>query len=83
MAGAGMSPAVEIEAACEDRMFIVFGPQVIAEESGPRVLTPEAMDGTGLWGERGFRENSQIRAKRPPEPCRRGAAGRPTGSVSG
>lgn len=43
-----MSPAVEIKAACEDRMFIAFGPQVIAEESGPRVLTPGAMDVTGL-----------------------------------
>ena len=35
------------KAAYEDRMFIVFGPQVIVEESGPRVLTPEAMDVIG------------------------------------
>ena len=41
---AGMSLAVEIKAAHEDRMFIVFGPQVIVEESGPRILTPKAMD---------------------------------------
>ena len=48
MAGAGMSPAVEIKTAREDRMFIVFGRQVIAEESGPRLLTPGAMDVSGL-----------------------------------
>ena len=48
MAETGMSLAVEIKAAYEDRMFIVFGPQVIVEESGPRVLTPEAMDVIGL-----------------------------------
>ena len=35
-------------AAHGDRMFIVFGPQVIAEESGPRILTPGAMDVIGL-----------------------------------
>ena len=41
---AGMALAVEVKAAHEDRMFIVFGPQVIVEESGPRILTPDAMD---------------------------------------
>ncbi|MCE2452094.1 MAG: hypothetical protein J4F48_04515, partial [Nitrospinae bacterium] len=41
---AGMCLAVEIKAAHEDRIFMVFGPQVIVEESGPRILTPEAMD---------------------------------------
>ena len=41
---AGMCLAVEIKAAHEDRIFMVFGPQVIVEEGGPRVLTPEAMD---------------------------------------
>ncbi len=39
-----MSLAVEVKAAYEDRMFIVFGPQVIVEENGPRILTPDAMD---------------------------------------
>ena len=39
-----MALAVEVKAAHEDRMFIVFGPQVIVEESGPRILTPDAMD---------------------------------------
>ena len=39
-----MCLAVEIKAAHEDRIFMVFGPQVIVEEGGPRVLTPEAMD---------------------------------------
>ena len=39
---------MEVKAAHGDRMFIVFGPQVIAEESGPRIPAPGAMDVTGL-----------------------------------
>ncbi len=41
---AGMSLAIEVKAAHEDRIFMEFGPQVIVEENGPRVLTPDAMD---------------------------------------
>ena len=41
---AGMALAVEVKAAHEDRIFMVFGPQVIVEEGGPRVLNPDAMD---------------------------------------
>lgn len=40
----GMSLAIEVKAAHEDRIFMEFGPQVIVEESGPRILTPDAMD---------------------------------------
>ncbi len=39
-----MSLAIEVKAVHEDRIFFEVGPQVIVEESGPRVLTPEAMD---------------------------------------
>ena len=41
---AGMTLAVEVKAAHEDRMFLVFGPQVVVEASGPRILNPAAMD---------------------------------------
>lgn len=41
---AGMSLAVEVKAVTEDRLFLEFGPQVIVEENGPRILTPDAMD---------------------------------------
>jgi Xaa-Pro aminopeptidase len=41
---AGMSLAIEVKAVHEDRIFIEFGPQIIVEEDGPRILTPEAMD---------------------------------------
>jgi Xaa-Pro aminopeptidase len=41
---AGMSLAIEVKAVHEDRIFLEFGPQIIVEESGPRVLTPTAMD---------------------------------------
>lgn len=45
--GARMTfPHRSVKAAHEDRTFIVFGPQVIVEESGPRILTPDAMDVT-------------------------------------
>ena len=40
--------AVEVKAAHGDRTFIVFGPQVIVEESGRRIPTPGAMDVFGL-----------------------------------
>lgn len=46
--GRGGHVAVEVKAAHEEGLFIVFGPQVIAEESGPRVLTPDAMGVIGL-----------------------------------
>lgn len=39
---------MEVKAAHEEGMFIVFGPQVIAEEGGPRILTPDAMGVIGL-----------------------------------
>ena len=39
---------MEVKAAHEEGMFIVSGPRVIVEESGPRILTPEAMDLIGL-----------------------------------
>ncbi len=41
---AGMSLAIEVKAVHEDRIFMEFGPQIIVEEDGPRVLTPDAMD---------------------------------------
>ncbi len=41
---AGMTLAVEVKAAHADRMSLAFGPQVIVEEGGPRVLNPDAMD---------------------------------------
>ena len=40
----GMAVAVEVKAAKDDRIFVEFGPQIIVEEDGPRVLTPDAMD---------------------------------------
>jgi Xaa-Pro aminopeptidase len=40
----GMSLAIEVKAVHEDRIFIEFGPQIIVEADGPRVLTPDAMD---------------------------------------
>jgi Xaa-Pro aminopeptidase len=41
---AGMSLAIEVKAVHEDRIFLEFGPQIIVEADGPRVLTPDAMD---------------------------------------
>ena len=41
---AGMSLAIEVKAVHEDRIFIEFGPQIIVEEDGPRILTPDALD---------------------------------------
>jgi Xaa-Pro aminopeptidase len=41
---AGMALAVEVKAVTDDRLFLEFGPQVIVEENGPRILTPDAMD---------------------------------------
>ena len=41
---AGMAVAVEVKAAKDDRIYVEFGPQVVVEEDGPRVLTPDAMD---------------------------------------
>ncbi|MDE0058276.1 MAG: M24 family metallopeptidase [Defluviicoccus sp.] len=40
----GMAVAVEVKAAKDDRIYVEFGPQVVIEEGGPRVLTPDAMD---------------------------------------
>ncbi len=40
----GMSVALEIKVAKEDRMFLEFGPHVVVGKDGPRVLTPGAMD---------------------------------------
>lgn len=40
----GLAVALEIKAAKDDRIFLEFGPQVIVERGGPRVLTPDAMD---------------------------------------
>ena len=41
---AGMSLAIEVKAVHEDRIFLEFGPQIIVEADGPRILTPDAMD---------------------------------------
>ncbi len=41
---AGMTLAIEVKAVHEDRIFFEVGPQVVIEEDGPRVLTPDAMD---------------------------------------
>lgn len=40
----GMAVALEVKAAKDDRIFLEFGPQVIVEKTGPRILTPDAMD---------------------------------------
>ena len=40
----GMSLALEVKAALEDRIAICFGPQIIVEKDGPRILNPDAMD---------------------------------------
>ena len=40
----GMSLALEVKATHEDRIVICFGPQVIVEQDGPRILNPDAMD---------------------------------------
>lgn len=40
----GMCIALEVKAAKDDEMFLEFGPQVIIERNGPRVLTPDALD---------------------------------------
>lgn len=40
----GMCVALEIKAAKDDEIFLEFGPQVVIEKSGPRVLTPNALD---------------------------------------
>ncbi len=40
----GMALAVEVKAVTDDRLFLEFGPQVIIEENGPRILNPDAMD---------------------------------------
>lgn len=40
----GMAVALEVKAAKDDQIFLEFGPQVIVEKDGPRVLTPDAMD---------------------------------------
>ena len=39
-----MSLALEVKAALEDRIAICFGPQIIVEKDGPRILNPDAMD---------------------------------------
>ncbi|MFP6870216.1 MAG: M24 family metallopeptidase [Nitrospinota bacterium] len=41
---AGMVLAIEVKAVHEDRIFFEVGPQVVVEEAGPRVQTPDAMD---------------------------------------
>ena len=41
---AGMAVAVEVKAAKDDRIYVEFGPQVVIEEDGPHILTPDAMD---------------------------------------
>jgi Xaa-Pro aminopeptidase len=40
----GMVLAIEVKAVKENRLFVEFGPLVVTEKSGPRVLTPEALD---------------------------------------
>lgn len=40
----GMCIALEVKAAKDDEMFLEFGPQVIIEKHGPRILTPDALD---------------------------------------
>lgn len=40
----GMCVALEVKAAKDDEIFLEFGPQVIVEKDGPRILTPAAMD---------------------------------------
>ncbi len=40
----GLTLALEVKAAMDDRIFLEFGPQVIVTEHGPRVLNPEALD---------------------------------------
>ncbi len=55
-----MPLTVAVKAAHGDRMFIVFGPQVVAEESGPRILTPDAMDVTGLQRDSGNLRRGEV-----------------------
>jgi Xaa-Pro aminopeptidase len=40
----GMVLAIETKAVKENRLFLEFGPLVVTEKNGPRVLTPEALD---------------------------------------
>jgi Xaa-Pro aminopeptidase len=40
----GMAVAIEVKAAKDDRIYVEFGPQIVVEDTGPRVLTPDAMD---------------------------------------
>ena len=40
----GMAVAVEVKAAKDDRIYVEFGPQVVIDADGPRILTPDAMD---------------------------------------
>ncbi|MGE3931937.1 MAG: M24 family metallopeptidase [Rhodospirillaceae bacterium] len=40
----GLAVAIEVKAALDDRIYVEFGPQIIVEKDGPRVLTPMAMD---------------------------------------
>jgi Xaa-Pro aminopeptidase len=40
----GMVLAVEVKAVHEDRIFFEVGPQIVVEDDGPRVQTPDAMD---------------------------------------
>jgi Xaa-Pro aminopeptidase len=40
----GLVLALEAKATIEDRLFVEFGPQVVVEAAGPRILTPDAMD---------------------------------------
>jgi len=40
----GMVLAIETKAVKENRLFLEFGPLVVTEKNGPRILTPEALD---------------------------------------
>jgi Xaa-Pro aminopeptidase len=40
----GMAVALECKVAKDDSIFLEFGPQIVIEKNGPRVLTPAAMD---------------------------------------
>jgi len=40
----GMVLAIEVKAVQDNRLFLEFGPLVLTEKNGPRVLTPDALD---------------------------------------
>ena len=40
----GMALAIEVTACKDDRIYMEFGPQIIVDDKGARVLTPDACD---------------------------------------